>query len=141
MDEHLKLLEISAALLEMKLGQSIDEIFAGVKQTVAENDIGRGLIKILAYWGEETIIQLVLDSKLDMTILAIPESGELKLDQMHHPVSACLSKWRKIDPQSVPVNAKACSNYLNGHLARRDAINRGFDVGLMIGTDGYLADE
>ena len=140
MDEHLKRLENSVALLEMELAHSTDEIVSAVKETVSANQIGRGLIKILAYWGEEAIIQLVLDSKLDLTIFAIPESNELKLDQMHNPVSACLSKWRKIDPQTVPVAAKACSNYLNGYLARRDAINRGFDVGLMIGTDGYMAE-
>ena len=140
MDEHLKRLETSAALLDMELSLSTDEIIAAVKETVTANNIGRGLIKILAYWGEEAIIQLVLDSQLDMTIFAIPESSELKLDQMRSPVSACLSRWRKIDPQTVPVNAKACSNYLNGYLARKDAINRGFDVGIMIGTDGYLAE-
>ena len=47
---------------------------------------------------------------------------------------------RKIDPATVPVGAKACSNYLNGYLVRRDANQRGFDVGLSLGTDGYLAE-
>ena len=40
----------------------------------------------------------------------------------------------------MPVEAKACSNYLNGYLARKDAIERGFDVGLLVGTDGFLAE-
>jgi branched-subunit amino acid aminotransferase/4-amino-4-deoxychorismate lyase len=55
-------------------------------------------------------------------------------------ISACLSPWRKIHPASVPVEAKSCANYLNGYLARRDANLRGFDVGLMVGTDGFLAE-
>jgi len=139
LDEHLKRLMKSVALLEMELGYSTDEIIDGVIQTVKANDIGRGLVKILAYWGEEAIIRLVLDAKLDMAIFAVPESEELVMDDPT-PISACLSKWRKIHPETVPVEAKSCSNYLNGYLVRKDANNRGFDVGLTVGTDGFMAE-
>ena len=71
----------SAQLLEMELAYSSEEIVAAVKATVAANNLGRGLIKMLAYWGEEAIINLVLDSKLDLAIFAIPQSDDLKLDQ------------------------------------------------------------
>ena len=139
MDEHLKRLMKSASLLSMEMAYSTDEIARAVTETVKTNDLGRGLIKMLAYWGEEAIIDLVLESKLDLAIFAIPASKELGMDKTQ-PITACLSKWRKIHPETVPVSAKACSNYLNGYLARRDANNRGFDVGLMLGTDGFLAE-
>jgi branched-chain amino acid aminotransferase len=139
MNQHLKRLMGSAELLEMELAYSTEEIVAAVKTTVAANNLGRGLIKMLAYWGEEAIINLVLDSKLDLAIFAIPESRELKLDSAAS-ISACLSKWRKIHPETVPVGAKACSNYLNGYLIRKDANNRGFDMGIALDTDGFLAE-
>ena len=139
MDEHLKRLMKSVELLEMELAYSTDEIIDAVTETVKANDIGRGLVKILAFWGEEAIIRLVLDSKLDVAIFAVPESEELVMDDPS-PISACISKWRKIHPETVPVAAKSCSNYLNGYLVRKDANNRGFDVGLTVGTDGFLAE-
>ena len=139
MDEHLKRLMKSASLLGMEMAYSTDEIARAVAETVKTNDLGRGLIKMLAYWGEEAIIDLVLESKLDLAIFAIPASEELGMDKTQ-PITACLSKWRKIHPETVPVAAKASSNYLNGYLARRDAFNRGFEVGLMLGTDGFLAE-
>ena len=139
MNQHLKRLMKSAKLLEMELAYSTEEIVTAVKTTVAANNLGRGLIKILAYWGEEAIINLVLDSKLDLAVFAIPQSDELKLDQAAS-VSACVSKWRKIHPATVPVAAKACSNYLNGYLVRKDANNRGFDIGIALDTDGFLAE-
>jgi branched-chain amino acid aminotransferase len=139
MNQHLKRLMGSAELLEMKLAYSTEEIIAAVKATVAANNLGRGLIKILAYWGEEAIIKLVLDTKLDLAVFAIPNSEELKLDQAS-AISACVSKWRKIHPETVPVAAKACSNYLNGYMVRRDANKRGFDIGITLGTDGFLAE-
>ena len=61
-----------------------------------------------------------------MAIFPVPETPDLHLDSAE-PISVCLSKWRKIHPETVPVEAKACSNYLNGYLARKDASNRGFD--------------
>jgi len=139
MDEHLKRLMKSASLLGMEMAYSTNEIAEAVAKIVKTNDLGRGLIKMLAYWGEEAIIDLVLESKLDLAIFAIPASEELGMDKTQ-PITACLSKWRKIHPETVPVAAKACSNYLNGYLARRDAFNRGFEVGLMLGTDGFLAE-
>jgi branched-chain amino acid aminotransferase len=139
MDEHLIRLERSAKLLGMELRYSSDALIEAVIETVKANKMGRGLIKMIAYWGEEAIIQLVLDSKLDVAIFAIPESNELALDKAV-PISACISKWRKIHPETVPVGAKACSNYLNGYLARKDAITRGFDLGILLGTDGFLAE-
>ena len=139
MDEHLKRLMKSAELLEMEIAYSTEEIIDAVTETVRANDIGRGLVKILAYWGEEEIIKLVLESKLDVAIFAVPDSEELGMDNTN-PISACLSKWRKIHPETVPVAAKSCSNYLNGYLARKDANDRGFDVAFLVGTDGFLAE-
>jgi branched-chain amino acid aminotransferase len=139
MDEHIERLMRSAELLEMQMAYSAEEIVAAVKTTVQVNRLGRGIVKMLAYWGEEAVIKLVPDSKLDLAIFAIPKSEELALDTPR-PLSACLSKWRKIHPETVPVGAKACSNYLNGYLARRDANVRGFDIGILLSTDGLLAE-
>ncbi|MGD9239692.1 MAG: aminotransferase class IV [Desulfobacterales bacterium] len=139
LDKHLQRLMKSVELLEMEMAYSTKEIVTAVAETVKANNMGRGLIKMLAYWGEEAVIQMVLDSKLDLAIFAIPDSEELGLDNTR-PISACLSKWRKIHPQSVPVVAKACSHYLNGYLVRKDANKRGFDMGLTMGTDGFLAE-
>jgi len=139
MDEHIKRLMNSAELLGMEMAYSAAQIVEAVKTTVNVNRFGRGIVKMLAYWGEEAVIKLVLDSKLDLAIFTIPESEELALDKPR-PLSACLSKWRKIHPETVPVGAKACSNYLNGYLARRDANQRGFDIGILLSTDGFLAE-
>jgi len=139
MDEHLKRLMRSAELLYMEMAYSSEEIMKAVAKLVEINKMGRGLIKILAYWGEEAVIQLVLKSKLDLAIFPIPASPELGLDSTA-PISACFTKWRKIHPKTVPVAAKACSNYLNSYLARKDANMRGFDLGILIGTDGFVAE-
>ena len=139
MDQHLERLKQSTRLLEMEMAYSTEEIVAGIVETAKTNYLGRGLVKIFAYWAEEAVISLVPDSKLDVAIFTIPDSPELGLDNST-PISACISKWRKLHPDTVPVSAKSCANYLNGYLARKDATDRGFNVGLLIGTDGFLAE-
>lgn len=139
MDEHLNRFEKSVALLEMTLPYSREALIQGIKTAVAENRFGRGVVKILAYWGAEAVVQLVLDAPLDVAIFTIPEGPDYQLNSTK-PISACISKWRKPHPETVPVEAKACANYLNGYLARKDANNRGYDVGFMLGTDGFLAE-
>ena len=123
----------------MALEYSTAALAEAVQSTVRENRLERGLVKILAYWGEEAVIKLVLETPLDVAIFAVAESLQLGLDDSK-PIAACVSKWRKIHPATVPVAAKACANYLNGYLARKDALSRGFDVGIMLGTDGFLAE-
>ena len=72
MNQHLIRLKKSAELLEMELAFPAETLAEAVKTTVQENQIGRGLVKILAYWGEEAVIQLVLDAPLDVAIFTIP---------------------------------------------------------------------
>ncbi len=139
MDMHLKRLAQTAKLLGMELKFSMDDIAAATIQLCRLNRSGRGIVKILAYWGEEAIINLVLKSKLDVAIFPVHMSPELGLDRSK-PISVCISKWRKLHPETLPVEAKACANYLNGYLIRKDAMDRGFDLGLSMGTDGCLAE-
>ncbi len=139
MDMHLKRLDQTASLLGMELKFSSREIADATAKLAALNKSGRGIVKILAYWGEEAIIDLVLTSKLDMGIFTIPASKELNLDRIKS-ISVCFSKWRKLHPDTVPVQAKACANYLNGYLIRKDAMDRGFDLGISVGTDGFVAE-
>lgn len=139
MGEHLKRLKHSADLLGMALAWTGEEIAAAVAQTAGVNEVTQGLVKIMAYWSEEAPIQLVLDSKLDVAVFTIPESEGVRLHNTT-PISACLSTWRKLHPETVPVTAKACANYLSAYLARKEANDRGYDVGFLLGTDGFLAE-
>lgn len=140
MDEHLKRLENSIRALEMSMTWTRGDIIAALSETASANRIERGIAKIMVFWSEKAVINLVLNTPLDLAVYALPGSDELTFDQMRTGISACFSRWRKLHPETIPVEAKACANYLNGYLARKDANNRGFDVGVMIGTDGFLAE-
>ena len=139
MDKHLDRLFQSAKSLGMVLAYDRDTFAEAVASTARANQIQRGLIKMMAYWAEEAIVTLVLDTKLDTAIFAIPENDEVILDDPN-PVTACFSQWHKLHPLTVPTTAKACANYLNGMLARKSALERGYDIGVLCHTDGFVAE-
>lgn len=140
MDKHLDRLFHTADCLGMELAYDRAELAGAVSQTVRANQLARGLIKMVAYWGEESIINLVLDSKLDTAIFAISNGERGVVLDADDPVTACFSKWRKPHPLSLPTTAKACAFYLNGMLARKSALERGYDIGILRHTDGFVAE-
>jgi len=60
MDAHLARLKQTVKLLGMELKYSIEEIASAVSKITSINNSARGLVKIMAYWGEEAITNLVL---------------------------------------------------------------------------------
>jgi len=139
MDKHLDRLFHTANCLGMELAFTKEEFAEATSKTVRENNIGRGLVKVIAYWSDEPIISLVLDAKLDTAIFAVPEGDGLSLDSTK-PATACFSKWYKLHPLTVPTTVKACAYYLNGMLARKSAMERGYDIGILRHTDGFVAE-
>jgi branched-chain amino acid aminotransferase len=139
LSEHLDRLFYSAKLLGMKIGYSKEEIQKAVLETAKMNALSQGLIKIMAYWSEETILKLVPDAELDIDIFAIPDAVESP-SQDKLLSRACISKWRKIPPECSPVKAKACAHYLNGMLAHADAQSRGCDIPILLDENGFIAE-
>ena len=137
LDEHLKRLQASTELLNMKLSYSAQEIQQGVMETIKVNNLRNGFIKIIGYYGNPSFTILPQQEKLDLSIFAVDEG--LSKDHKNH-VSACFCRWRKLDPNTVPIEAKVAGNYINGMLALQEAINRGFDMGIMLDTEGFVAE-
>jgi branched-chain amino acid aminotransferase len=129
----------SAELLEMVLAQSKEEIIRAVVETVKANGVTQGFVKIVAFYGEETFTIFVSNPRLELAVFAVTKE-EYKSKYSESGISVCLSRWRKLHPETVAVEAKVAANYLNSMLARRDAVRRGFDLGVMLDTHGRLAE-
>jgi branched-chain amino acid aminotransferase len=122
----------------MELVQSKEEIMRAVVQTVKTNRIREGFVKIMGYFSEETFSISFSDPRLDLSVFAVAAEEYRKASPS--TLSVCLSRWRKLHPETVPVEAKVAANYLNGMLARQDAARRGFDLGILLDTQGFLGE-
>ncbi|MFH1123910.1 MAG: aminotransferase class IV [Pseudomonadota bacterium] len=142
LDEHIDRLFKTAGLLEMELPLGSKGFQEAVLETVKRNGITQGFIKIICFYPQIAFEILPPQKRLDVSIFAVDPArdiGGLRFP-FDRGATACVSKWRKLDPSTVPVEAKAAANYLNGMVARLEAKRRGFDQVVMLDTQGFIAE-
>lgn len=141
LQEHIKRLFNTAALLDMELSLSLDDICSAVVGTIKKNQLKQGIIKLICYYPQFSLEIMPPKEPLSVSIFTIDPVRDLAGDfSAVLSTTACISKWRKLDPQTVPIRAKAAANYLNGMVARLDARKRGFEHAIMLDTQGFIAE-
>ncbi|MGD2126638.1 MAG: branched-chain-amino-acid transaminase [Desulfobacteraceae bacterium] len=142
LDEHIERLFRTAELLDMELPLTSEAFHEAVLDTVKRNGIKQGFIKIICFYPQIAFEIFPPQKVLDTSIFVIDPAQDLGGPDFpfEQGTTACISRWRKLDPQTVPVEAKAAANYLNGMLAREEARKRGFERVIMLDTQGFLAE-
>jgi len=142
LDEHINRLFRTAQLLDMELPLSREEFHEAVLGTVKRNGLKKGFIKIIGFYPQIAFEILPPQKRLDVSIFVRDPSQDPggREFPFERGTAACLSKWRKLDPQTVPIEAKAAANYLNGMMAQGEARKRGFEHAIMLDTQGFIAE-
>jgi len=142
LDEHINRLFKTADLLDMELPLSRKDFHEAVRNTVKKNGLRQGFIKIVGYYPQISFEIFPPQKKLDVAIFIVDPAKDL-VDQdfsFERGSTVCVSKWAKLDPRTVPIEAKVAANYLNGMMARGEAARRGFDYTIMLDTRGFIAE-
>jgi branched-chain amino acid aminotransferase len=135
-------LEKSAEYLDMELPGGHDALCRAVAETVRLNGLARGVIKVVGYYPQFALDIQPPQKRLDIAIFALDPAQDIK-DlgfSFEKGTSAGIARWRKLDPETVPIEAKAAANYLNGMVARLDVQKRGFEDAIMLDTQGFIAE-
>lgn len=142
LDRHIERLFKSAELLDMEIPISREKLREAVLDTIRQNMLTNGLIKIIGFYPQISFEIIPPQKRLDISIFAVDPAQDL--EGLNFPVeegtTICISKWRKLDPQTVPIEAKVAANYLNGMMARLEAKTRGFENVVMLDTQGFIAE-
>ncbi len=142
LDDHISRLFRSAELLDMELPLSEADCINAVLSTVKRNSVDQGYIKLICYYPHISFDIVPPRKKLAMAIFVIDPTEDLPAQDssIEQGTSICISTWAKLDPRTVPVDAKVAANYLNGMMARQEAVKRGFDFAIMLDTQGFIAE-
>ena len=139
---HMDRLFKSAELLDMELPLSKEDLCEAVAGTVKRNKLQKGFIKLICFYPEFSVEILPPQKQLSVSIFAL--DPERDLGGLGIPfaegTTLFLSNWRKLDPLTVPIEAKAAANYLNGMVARQEAKKNGFEYAVMLDTRGFIAE-
>jgi branched-chain amino acid aminotransferase len=142
LDAHIERLLRSAELLEMEVPFSKEALRDAVAGTIRRNELGLGFIKIICFYPEIAFEIIPPQKQLSVSVFALDPEQDLGGlgDPIKEGTSVYVSSWRKLDPRTVPIEAKAAANYLNGMVARMEAQKNGFKNVIMLDTEGFIAE-
>lgn len=142
LDEHLVRLFKTVELLDMEIRITTEDLQEAVKNTIRRNGLLEGFIKIVCFYPQIAFDILPPQNQLDVSIFVLDPKQDLDGSDFHFEqgTTVGISKWRKLDPKTVPIEAKVAANYLNGMVARIEAKKRGFENAVMLDTQGFVAE-
>ena len=142
LDEYVSRFAKSASLLEMELPLTKAELQKAILQTVKRSGLSSGLIKLFGFYPEISFAILPPQKSIQVAVFVFTKEETLgnKREPENHSVTACVSRWHRLDPDTVPIEAKVAANYVNGMVARQESRAKGFDYAILLDTQGYLAE-
>lgn len=142
LDEYVKRFLKSAALLEMEAPLGAADLQGAVLETIRRNTLKKGIIKMVGFYPEIAFKILPPRKRFQVAIFVFDLEGDIgeKAQMGEGTVTACVSQWRRLDPRTVPIEAKVAANYMNGIVARTEARNLGFDYAILLDGEGHLAE-
>lgn len=137
--EHIRRLERTCKIYRMPLRFSGEELADAVVETIRANELGACYIRPLVWRGFGTLGVDPLRSPVE-TAVAAWRLGKYLGDDADEGVDVCVSSWRRVPTDSLPSDAKATGNYLNGTLIKMEAILDGYAEGIALDAHGFVSE-
>ena len=140
LEEHMQRLVDSAKVYRMELPYDLDDLMEAVVDTVEHSGLRACYIRPVAFRGEGPMGVNPLDNPVE-TAIAVWEWGQyLGEEALEQGVDVEVANWNRMAPNTFPAMAKAGGNYLNASLVKMNAVKNGKMEGIMLTTDGYVAE-
>lgn len=138
LEDHMKRLHDSAKIYMMDIGHSVKELCDITVKLIKKNDIKETCyIRPLVYRGVGEFGMNPAGAPVNTAIIAFPFGKYLDAEKGS---KCCISSWRRIAPDTLPPEAKACGNYINSILAKTEAVRNGYDEAIMLDMNGYVSE-
>jgi len=139
MKEHQDRLIRSAKALDMDCPYSSEEMSNIIMECLDKNNLTNAYIRPLLWRGSESMGIYCRDNKVNFAVAAWNWPSYFG-DVMEKGISLCYTKWKRPAPDTFPVTSKVSGNYEIGVLTKHEAKDRGFDDGIMLSYNGYIAE-
>ena len=138
--DHLQRLETSAKLLYMQLPYSVEELRGACFDVIDACGLSDLYIRPIAFYGYGELGVHTGDNPVDVVVMCFPWGAYLGEEGQRNGITAMVSSWRRVGPNTIPHAAKATGVYLNSMLATHEARRGGYDEAILLTEDGYIAD-
>lgn len=138
--DHLARMERSARIFMMEIPYAIDELVEATRELVRVNELKSCYVRPIAYRGYGEIGVNPRGNPVDVCIAVWPWGTYLGEEALTKGVRMTVSSWRRHDPNIIPPQAKVTGAYINSVLAKMEALDKGFDEGIMLNPQGYISE-
>jgi branched-chain amino acid aminotransferase len=139
--EHVERLFNSAKIVEMKIPFSQEEIFNAIVNIVKVNKIGDGYIRPISFVGETGSIGLyVKEYPVRTAVIAIPFGKYLGEEGIEKGIRVKTSSFTRYGVNTAMTRGKICGAYFNSILAKKEAVENGYDEALMLDSNGFVCE-
>ena len=138
--EHTERLFNSAHIYMMKIPYSRDEVMAAHKEVVRANKLEECYIRPIAFYGSEKMGVSPKGTSVHVAIAAWPWGAYLGAEAIDKGIRVKTSSFARHHVNVSMCRAKYSGTYANSILANLEATEHGYDEGLLLDVDGFVAE-
>lgn len=138
--EHTDRLFNSAHIYMMKLPWDRATLMDAQRQVVRENQLESCYVRPIAFYGSEKMGVSPKGTQVHVAIAAWPWGAYLGADGLEKGIRVKTSSFARHHVNVTMARAKIASTYANSILANMEATDHGYDEGLLLDVDGFVAE-
>ena len=138
--EHTERLFNSAHIYMMKIPYSREDIMEAQKEVVRANELESCYIRPIAFYGSEKMGVSPKGASVRVAIAAWPWGAYLGAEALEHGIRVKTSSFARHHVNVSMCRAKYSGTYANSILANLEATEHGYDEGLLLDVDGFVAE-
>jgi branched-chain amino acid aminotransferase len=139
-DDHLDRLAASAKLFYMEMPFSKEQLRSATHELIARNGLRSCYIRPLVWRGHGPMGLDPEDNPVEAMIAVWEWGAYLGEEGQRNGVTAKVSSWRRITPQSLIPHAKASGQYLNSVLAKIESKRGGYEEAILLDDHGHVCE-
>lgn len=138
--EHSQRLIDSAAMLDMPLPYSVDQIEEAKREVLAANGFEDAYVRVVAWRGSGEDMGVSAKRNPVRMAVAAWEWGAYYGDAKWQGAKLDISKWKRPSPETIPSQAKAAGLYMICTMSKHAAEAKGCSDALFMDWRGYVAE-
>jgi branched-chain amino acid aminotransferase len=124
----------------MEIPYSQAALEEAVLETISASGLPSCYIRPVVFRGTGPMGVNPLKNRVEVAIAVWDWGAYLGPEALEKGVDVQVASWHRMAPNTHPALAKAGGNYLNASLVKMDAVLNGFEEGIMLSVDGYVAE-
>jgi branched-chain amino acid aminotransferase len=138
--EHTERLFNSAHIYLMKIPYSREQLIEAQREVVRANELEACYIRPIAFYGSEKMGVSPKGAKVHVSIAAWPWGAYLGAEGLEKGIRIKTSSFARHHVNVSMCRAKYSGTYANSILANLEATDHGYDEGLLLDVDGFVAE-